>query len=286
MPQSPREIIIGQSLGARRVKGAVDLGLVDRVGIVGGSSKGMGRATALALAKGGASVTICARNEADLRKTEIEIARVSSQHHVLAIPADLSRGEDIKRVVRNTFNRFGRIDISVNNVGGPPISRASEVGDRELDEALEQNFLSVVRMSREVIPYMMQQQWGRIINRLSIAVLQPLEGAVLSTSSRMAAVGYAKALATELASFNITVNNVLPGYILTDRLTSYYEAQAQEQGRSLEEIQKDSTKTIPMRRLGTPDDVGDLIAFLASERASYITGASIPLDGGLLQATL
>ncbi len=264
----------------------MDLGLVDRVGIVGGSSKGMGRATALALAKGGASVTICARNEADLRKTEIEIARVSSQHHVLAIPADLSRGEDIKRVVRNTFNRFGRIDISVNNVGGPPISRASEVGDRELDEALEQNFLSVVRMSREVIPYMMQQQWGRIINRLSIAVLQPLEGAVLSTSSRMAAVGYAKALATELASFNITVNNVLPGYILTDRLTSYYEAQAQEQGRSLEEIQKDSTKTIPMRRLGTPDDVGDLIAFLASERASYITGASIPLDGGLLQATL
>ena len=264
----------------------MDLGLKERVAIVGGSSKGMGKAVALALAREGASVTLCARNEADLRKAEIEIARARSQHHVLAIPADLSRIEDIKRVVRGTFNRFGRIDISVNNMGGPPSGRPSELDDAEWEEALEKNFLSFVRMSREVIPYMKQQQWGRIINRLSISVKQPLDGRVLSTSSRMAAVGYAKSLATELAPFSITVNNVLPGPILTERLASIHEAQAQERGRSPEDIAKDSVKAIPMGRLGKPEEVGDLIAFLASERSSYITGSNINLDGGALQATL
>ena len=262
----------------------MDLGLRDRVAIVGGSSKGMGRATALALAREGVSVTICARHEADLRKTEIDIARTSSQHHVLAIPADLSRNEDIKRAVRATFNRFGRIDISVNNIGGPPEGRPSELEDEQWEEALEQGFLSVLRMSREVVPYMKQQQWGRIINRLSISVKQPQEGTVLSTSSRVAVVGYAKTLATELASFNITVNNVLPGFILTDRLASLYEAKAEEQGRSTEDAIKDATRTIPMRRLGKPEEVGDLITFLASERAGYITGTCISLDGGALQS--
>ena len=264
----------------------MDLGLRERVAIVGGSSKGIGRAAALALARGGASVTICARNEADLRKTEIEIARASSQHHVLAVPADLTHNEDIKRVVRGTFNRFGRIDISVNNTGGPPFGRPSELDDEEWEEALEQNFLSVVRMSREVAPYMKQQQWGRIVNNLSFSVKEPLKGMVLSTSSRMAVVGYAKMLATELASFNITVNSVFPGHILTDRLASYYEAQAQEQDRSLQEIKEEATGTIPMGRLGKPEEVGDLIAFLASERASYITGTNISVDGGVLQSTL
>ena len=264
----------------------MDMGLRERVAIVGGSSKGMGRAAALALVKEGTSVTICARNEVELRKTEIEIARASSQHHVLAIPADLSHIEDVKRVVRGTFNRFGRIDISVNNIGRSSMGRPSELNDEDWDGALDENFLSVVRMSREVIPYMKQQQWGRIINRLSISVKQPVDGMVLSTSSRMAVLGYSKMLATELASFNITVNNVLPGYILTDRMASFYEEQAQEQGRSPEEITKEVISSIPMGRLGKPEEVGHLIAFLASERASYITGASISLDGGALQATL
>ena len=264
----------------------MDLGLRERVAIVGGSSRGMGRATALALAREGAMVTICARNEVGLRKTELEIARASSQHHVLAISADLSRLEDIKRVVRGTFNRFGRIDISVNNVAGPPEGRPSELDDDEWEGALESNFLSIVRMSREVVPYMEQQQWGRIINRLSISVKQPLVGMVLSTSSRMAVAGYSKMLATELAQFNITVNNVLPGTILTDRLASDYEEQAQEQGRSAQEAMKQAVKAVPMGRLGKPEEIGDLIAFLASERASYITGANICLDGGALQATL
>ena len=264
----------------------MDLGLRDRVAIVGGSSKGMGRAAALALAKEGASVAICARNEGELRKAEIDIARVSTQHHVLAIPADLSRSEDIKRVVRSTFNRFGRIDITINNVGTSPLGRPSELEDDEWDGALEQNFLSVVRMSREVVPYMKQQQWGRIINRLSISVKEPINGMALSTSSRLAVVGYSKMLATELASFNITVNNVLAGYIFTDQLAAYYEDQSEELGRPSEELVKDVIKAIPMGRLGKPEDVGNLIAFLASERTAYMTGENVVLDGGALQATL
>ena len=264
----------------------MDLGLRERVAIVGGSSKGMGRAIALALAMEGASITICARTESDLRKTEMDVARTSSQHHVLAIPADLSRNEDIKRVVRSTFNRFGRIDILVNNTGGPPPGRPSELDDEEWEAALERNFLSVVRMSREVVPYMKQQQWGRIINRLSIWVKQPQEGEVLSTSTRIAVVGYSKMLATELASFNITVNNVLPGLVDTDQLTALYESQAQEKGFTPQELMKQATKGIPMGRPGKPDEVANLIAFLASEEAGYITGANIPVDGGALQSTL
>ena len=264
----------------------MDLGLRDRVAIVGGSSRGMGKATALALAREGASVTICARTESDLRKTEIEIARISSQQHVLAVAGDLSQPDDIKRVVRNTFNRFGRIDVLVANLGGPSTGRPSELGDQEWTEALEHNFLSIVRMCREVIPFMKQQQWGRIINVLAADVKQPEQGLVLSTSSRLAVVGYAKMLANELAPFNITVNNVLPGLVLTDRANELFEALGAQSGRDAQEMMKEATKKIPMGRPGKPEEMGDLITFLASERASYITGTSVQLDGGLLQATL
>ena len=264
----------------------MDLGLKDRVAVVGGSSNGIGKAAALSLARGGASVTICGRDEAELRKAEIEIARTSTQHHVLAILADFTRMEDIKRVVRGAFNRFGRIDIAVNNMVDTPSGLPSELGDESWENAMEQSFLSVVRMSREVIPYMKQQQWGRIVNRLSLFAKQPSEGSVLSTSSQMAAVGYAKMLATELATFNITVNTVLPGVILTDGMTSFYEEKAKEQGRSGADVLKEVSRSIPMARLGKPEEVGDLIAFLASERASYMTGANIPLDGGMLRSTL
>ncbi len=260
----------------------MDLGLRERVAIVGGSSKGMGKAAAIALAREGTFVTICARTEADLRRAEMEIARTATQQHVLAIPEDLSRLDNIKRVVRDTFNRFERIDIVVNNIGGPPPGKPSEIEDEQWHAALEQNFMSAVRMNREVIPYMKQQRWGRIINLLSNAVRQPVLDLVLSTSSRLAVVGYAKMLSNELARFNITVNNVLPGQVMTDRMTSLYQAMAEKQNRSAEELMKEAAQLIPMRRLGRPEEMGDLIAFLASERASYITGQNMSLDGGAL----
>ncbi len=264
----------------------MDLGLRDRVAIVGGSSRGMGKAVAMALAREGASLTISARTESDLRKTEIEIARSSSQQHVFAVKADLSVSDDIKRVVRNTFNRFGRIDVLVNNLGGPPTTRPSEAGDQQWNDALEKNFMSVVRMCREVIPFMKQQQWGRIINILASEVKQPENGMVLSTSSRLAVAGYAKSLANEVASFNITVNNVLPGLVLTERVSAQFQdEEARSAQGELDPLTK-ATSRVPMRRAGKPEEMGDLVAFLASERAGYITGANVQLDGGLLQATV
>ena len=260
----------------------MDLGLRERVAIVGGSSRGIGRAIAVAFAREGASVTICARTEADLRRAEIDLARVSSQHHILAVPAELSAPKDIRRVVRDTFNRFGQIGIVVTHIGTSQAGDPSDFNDETIKESLDQNFLSAVRLIREVIPYMKQQRWGRIINLLSTSVRQVTDGLVLSTASRLALIGYAKMLANELAPFNITVNNVLPGHIETETMTARLESRAQEQGRSTEEVLQETVNGIPMRRLGKPEEVGDLVAFLASERAGYLTGTSIVMDGGTL----
>ena len=262
----------------------MDLGLRERVAIVAGSSRGVGRAIALALAREGASVTICARTEAALRRAEIELARTASQNHVLAIPADLSVPRDIRRVARDTFNRFGQIGILVTHTSNLPVGRPSDFDDETMTAALERNFLGAVRLIREVVPYMKQQSWGRIINLLSTSVRQATEGLVLSSSSQGALLVYSKTLANELAPFNITVNNVLPGFIETETLTSLLESRAEQQSRPTYEVMQETIARIPLRRLGKPEEVGDLVAFLASERAEYITGASIVVDGGLLQS--
>ena len=264
----------------------MDLGLKERVAIIGGSSKGLGKAIATSLAKEGTYVTICARTESELRKAEMEIARSATQQHVLAIPADLSQIDDIKRVLRDTYNRFERLDIVVNNTGGPPAFKPSELEDSQWYEALEQNFLSAVRMSKEVIPLMKQQRWGRIINLLSNVVKQPDLDLVLSTSTRLGVVGFAKMLSQELGRFNITVNNVLPGLIMTDRITSLFESKAQAQNSDAEELLRGITQSIPARRLGRPEEIGDLVAFVASERASYLSGQSLSLDGGALSGIM
>ena len=262
----------------------MDLGLKDRVAIVGGSSRGMGRSIALAFAQEGANVTICARTETDLRHTEMELARISSQHHVLAIPADLSSARDIRRVVRDTSNRFGRIGILVTHVGYDHPGRPSEIKDEIILAAFEQNFLSSVRFAREVIPYMKQQHWGRIINLMPQLMAKSNNGSAISTSTQLALVGYSKSLANELAPFNITVNNLISGPVKTDYLVEALDEQARTQGRSTEELVNETVSGIPMGRMGTPEEVATLAAFLGSEKAAYMTGASVVLDGGMLQA--
>ena len=262
----------------------MDLGLKDRVAIVGGSSRGLGKAIAMAFAQEGASVTICGRTEADLRRTEIELARSSSQNHVLAIPADLSVARDIRRVVRDTMNRFGRIGILVTHVGYGPSGRPSEFNDDTIQVAFEENFLSAVRFAREVIPYMKQQHWGRIVNLLPQLIGQSGGTTALSASSQLALVGYAKMLANELAPFDITVNNLIAGSIQTDYLAGALQREAESQGRTAEELEKETLAGIPMGRLGKPEEVGDMAAFLGSEKAAYLTGTSVVLDGGMLQA--
>ena len=261
----------------------MDLGLKDRVAIVGGSSRGMGRAIASAFAQEGASVTISARTEADLRRTEIELARLGSQQHVLAIPADLSVVRDIRRVVRDTFNRFGQIGILVTQVGDGPTGRPSEFDDETIMTSLEEAFLSVIRITREVIPYMKQQRWGRIIHLMPHWGIYPDGGGNLSTTSQSALLGHSKMLSNELAPFNITVNNLLSGPIQTEYLNSVFETRGHEQGRAAEELVKETTAAIPMRRLGKPEEVADLVTFLASDRAGYLTGTNLFLDGGAHQ---
>ena len=261
----------------------MDLGLKGRVAIVGGSSRGMGRVIASVFAQEGASVTISARTEADLRQTEIELARLGSQQHVLAIPADLSVARDIRRVVRDTFNRFGQIGILVTHVADRPTGRTSEFDDETIMTSLERAFLSAIRIAREVIPYMKQQRWGRIIHLLPHWGNFPDGGGNLSTTGQLALLGHSKMLSNELAPFNITVNNVLSGPIQTEYLDSVLEARAHEQGRAVEELVKETTAAIPMGRLGKPEEVADVVAFLASARAGYLTGTNVFLDGGARQ---
>jgi 3-oxoacyl-[acyl-carrier protein] reductase len=262
----------------------MDLGLRDRVAIVGGSSRGIGRAIAIAFAKEGASVTICARNEAALRRTEIELARIGTQHHVLAIPADLSVPRDVRRVVRDTFNRFDQIGVLVTHVAGAPLGPAVEFEDETISSALESNFFSAIRLTREVIPHMKQQHWGRIINLLSPPAQESIPGMALSSSNQMAVMGYFKTLANELAPFNITVNNVVSGPVDTEQFMSRLEERAQVDGISTEDLLQQTVATIPMRRLGKPEEVGDVVAFLASDRAGFITGSTVVADGGRFQA--
>ena len=262
----------------------MDLGLRDQVAIVGGSSRGIGRAIAMALVREGASVTICGRTESDLRHTELELAQIASQQHVFAVPADLSVARDVRRVVRDTMNRFNRVGILVTHMAYGPMGRPSEFTDETIMAAMEQNFLSTVRLAREVIPFMKQQHWGRIIHLSPFHVKQPTDHMVLSASSQLALAGYSKMLATELAPFHITVNNVICGPIETKYLEVYMAIRAEENGCTPADVAKETLGAIPMERFGKPEEVADIVAYLASDLAGYVTGTSLVIDGGMLRS--
>ena len=262
----------------------MDLGIAGRVAIVGGSSKGLGKATALSLAREGANVTICARHADELEATAAELREASSDDQVLPVAADLAKQDDIERVVAETTRRWGRVDIAVNNVGGPPPGLATAMTDEEWRAALDLNFASAVRMNRLVLPGMRNARWGRIITILSIVIKEPDQSLALSAVARSATATYAKLLATELAPEGITVNNVLPGYVHTGRIDSLMEAKAKAQGTDVATVTEQFLGRIASGRFGRPEEVGDLICFLASERAAFITGLNIPIDGGQHQA--
>ena len=256
----------------------MELGLKGKAAIVGGSSRGIGKAIALALAQEGCDVAICARGEADLNATAEEI-RSQTGARVLPLVCDMSSYADIQRLVRETADTFGRIDIVVNNAGGPPVGTFDDFSEDEWQKAVDQNFLSAVRAIREALPYL-RRQGGRIINITSVAVKQPIERLILSNAVRLGVVGMAKTLSREVAKDGITVNNICPGNIATERLLSLFEARAQREGRPFQEIVEEEESTAPTGFLGDPADVAALAVFLASEKARYITGATIHVDGG------
>lgn len=257
----------------------MDLGLKGKVAIIAGSSKGLGKACAFELAKEGANVVICSRNEAALLETAREIGSQTGVD-VLALLADVAKPADVENLVTKTVTRFGRVDILVNNAGGPPIGSFETLQDEDWARAVETNLLSAVRLSRAVVPHMKKQGEGRIINITSLAAKEPLDGLILSNSVRAAVSGLAKTMSQELGKYNITVNSVLPGYHATDRVLNLDKARAAQQNVSEQDLQAERTKKIPLGRMGTPEEFAAAVAFLASSRASYITGVSLVLDGG------
>ena len=263
----------------------MDLGLNGKVALVAASSKGLGKASALALAREGARVTICARTQAHLDAAADEIQRETGGE-VLAVSADLTSAEGIRSVVAATVERFGGVDVLVSNSGGPPSGRLPDLTDDDWRQAFELVALSFVRFVRDVTPHMREKRWGRIIAIQSSSVKQPVQNIDLSNGIRPGIAGLMKAVMPDLAKDGITINLVLPGMFLTSRIHPALAQRGPEVDRMVEEQLAPLAATIPLGRLGEPIELGDLVAFLASERASYITGAAYQVDGGSISSNL
>ena len=242
----------------------MDLGLKDRVAVVAAASKGLGKAVALALATEGAKLAICARGRDELLRTAGEIGP-----EVLAKAVDVTQEAQVGEFVDAVLRKFGRVDICVTNAGGPPAKKFADTRVEDWRSAIDLNFMSTLYFARAVLPHMRDQRWGRLIAISSVAVLQPVDGLILSNAARSAVRGLVKSLSNEYAPYNVLVNNVCPGYTATERL---------------KKLEVHPEAQIPLGRVGTPEEFANLVAFLASERASYITGVSIPVDGGWTKA--
>ena len=263
----------------------MDLGLKDKVAVVGASSKGLGKAIALGLAEEGAKVTICARDADTLEATAAEI-RDKTGTEVLAASTDVSQPEQVSGLIDKAIDQFGGIDILVSNAGGPRAGRFADLSPEDYQAALHLNLLSTINLCRGVVPSMQARGGGRIINLTSVSVKQPVDGLMLSNMARTGVIGFAKTLASELASDNILVNNVCPGIIFTDRIKQLATVRAEEAGITYEDALANMTKDIPLGRIGDPKEFANLVVFLASGRASYITGTTIQVDGGMVKGLL
>lgn len=263
----------------------MDLGIRDRVAIVAAASRGLGKASAMALATEGAQLAICSRNAQMLESAAAEISGKCGRE-VFHRAVDVTDPEQVRAFVAAVADRYGRIDICVTNAGGPPAKTFLNISREEWHAAVQLNLMSTVHMAREVIPWMQRQKWGRLVTITSVSVKQPMENLLLSNSVRAAVTGLAKTLSNEFGKDNITVNNVCPGYTLTDRLEELAGVQALAQGIAKQAVYENWSKDVPMQRIGKPEEFAAVVAFLCSERASYVTGVSIQVDGGRYKGLL
>ena len=259
----------------------VELNLINKNAIVCASSQGLGKAAAVDLAKEGVDIAICSRDERKINKVKDEIIEITKNNvKVYALATDLDSTKDIKRFFEKAQENLGSIDILVNNNGGPRPSTFEDLTDEDWQSSFNSTMMSCLRLSKLVLPNMKKNGWGRIINISSVSVKTPVSGLFLSNALRMGVLGWAKALADELAIHGITVNTVCPGYTRTERVEAILESQSKESGLAKDKIEESISKSIPMGRVGEPEDLAGLITFLASEKASYMTGLAIQVDGG------
>ena len=256
----------------------MDLGISGRVAIVAAASQGLGKASARALAMEGVKVAILSRRQDELDKVAAEIGAA------MGVACNLSSAGDIEAAVAKVKAELGPVSILVNNCGGPPPGTFASITEQQWEESFQQVFLSALRLTRAVLPMMRAAKWGRIVNIVSSSVEQPIPGLIISNAFRPALAGWAKTLASEVAADNILVACVAPGRILTARTATLDNAAAEKTGKPIEEIRAERVVAVPLKRYGTPEEFGSTVAFLASERASYITGSVIRVDGGAVSA--
>jgi 3-oxoacyl-[acyl-carrier protein] reductase len=264
----------------------MDLGLSGKVAVVCAASSGLGKAAALALAQEGARVVICSRAKEKITAAADDIRASLPGASVLPFDIDLSRASDIRKLFQDAVSSYGRVDILVTNSGGPPPGSFNDLTDEIWQTGFDRNLMSAIRCIREAVPLMHQNKWGRIINITSLTVKQPVNDLIVSTVLRPGIVGLSKILANIYGKDGITVNSVAPGFIMTGRQQELGKVRAEKQGISFEEYVKQATVDIPAGRFGSPEELGSVIAFLASNKASYINGVTLSVDGGLVKSLL
>jgi 3-oxoacyl-[acyl-carrier protein] reductase len=262
----------------------MDFGLKGKVAVVLAASRGLGRASALALAREGCSLALCARDAATLDATAAGIEK-ETHAPILHGPCDVTRDADRDLFLRKTLDLYGRIDILINNCGGPkPGGFSDATNPQDWQDAFERSLLQVVRWTHAAVPHM--PGWGRVVNIVSTSVKQPIDGLLLSNSIRPGVIGFSKTISRDLMPRGITINCVLPGSVRTDRMIELSQSRAEKEKISLDQVFAERAKEIPAGRLGEPDEIGSVVAFLCSQQAGYITGTTITIDGGLTRTLL
>jgi 3-oxoacyl-[acyl-carrier protein] reductase len=263
----------------------MDLGLQNRVAMVAAASKGLGRAAALALAKEGCKVSLCGRTLENLEEARAAILAAAPGAQVLVVPCDVAKPEELQAWYDATTSQFGVVDILVTNTGGPPAATFMDLTEEQWASGVQSTLMNAVRMSRLVLPGMRAQKWGRIVHITSLVAKQPTPLLTISSALRAGLSAMTRNMASEFGPDNVLVNALLPGHVLTDRQIHLGTVRSKRDGITLDEYLEQAQAVIPMRRFGKPEEVGDVIAFLCSDRAGYVTGTSLQVDGGIIHST-